>query len=224
MARLDGADHRAYEEAVARVLPQIEASLLPGVVANRTSVSTPGGDIGPVRLEYWGRARARYRLRLQGALARPGVAVFLGDVRACYGSITPLQVERALRRAGSRPGDPEQVGRVLRDLADRGVPGLPVGPSPSAPLANLVLSRVDRALSRDAIAWARWVDDVVVVTDSVVVARRMHDAFRRELNAIGLEANQGKTMVLADPLEASNRLPGPGGKLSGYARAMMRPL
>jgi hypothetical protein len=219
LARLNESDHLEYEAAVARVLPRIEASLLPGVTANRAHLRGPAIELGS-----WARSRSLYRARLREALPRPGAAVFIGDVRACYASITPKQVERALRRAGTRPPDAAHVGRVLRDLGDRGVSGLPIGPVPSAPLANVVLSRLDRALDTNAIAWARWVDDVVIVADGRLAASLVHDVFRRELAALGLEENPIKTMVVHDLDEAMVRLPGPRRYLRDRsARDMIRP-
>jgi hypothetical protein len=71
------------------------------------------------------------------------------------------------------------------------------------------MARLDRALDLNAIAWARWVDDVVVVADGRLAASRIHDVFRRELAGLGLEENPTTTMVLHDLDEAMLRLPGP---------------
>jgi hypothetical protein len=208
LARLNASDHDAFETAVARVLPRIEATLLAGVTANRARLRGRS-----IELASLARASSAYRARLRSTLAHPGAAVFIGDVRACYASITPMQVERALREVGNRPRDAAQVGRVLRDLDDRGIAGLPVGPVPSAPLANVVLGRLDRAIDAHAIAWVRWVDDVVVVADGRLAASAIRDVFRRELAALGLEENHRKSMILADLVEAADRLPGPGRSL-----------
>src|SRR5437588_805115 len=75
-----------------------------------------------------------------GVLAR-------ADVRDCCGSIGPDLVEWSVRRLDTRASDVAPIVRLLRRFEDDGLRGLPVGPEPSAVLANAVLAGIDRSLA-----------------------------------------------------------------------------
>ncbi|HEX7247119.1 MAG TPA: RNA-directed DNA polymerase [Actinomycetota bacterium] len=188
-------DRQRYEEAVASVTPSIERSLSDGVVANRAWVAG-----GRLEIEPWTRARRRYLRTVRAASRGPYRAAFFGDVRDCYGSITPAVVSRALERLGARPERIEDLATILRGFEASGIAGLPVGPHPSAVLANAVLAPIDAALHRIAGPVAiRWVDDVLVFTNDVDRARRAATAFEGALRASGLAANDEKCRVIDEP-------------------------
>jgi hypothetical protein len=112
------------------------------------------------------------------------------DVRDCFGSID----ERVLRRAlGDRADD---VVAVLRTLWDEGVRGLPVGPDPSAILANWVLAPVDQAVREAGGSPTRWVDDWLVPVRDLRSGEAVLRAVERSLKRIGLEAHPAKTGVI----------------------------
>lgn len=183
MVVLEPGDQTAYLELVARTTADVERSLGPAVVANRVAAA-------PLELEDWRAARARWRR----AVARPGARglhVHV-DVADCYDSIRPELVAASLRAAGA---DPRALLRLLHELADHGVPGLPVGPEPSAVLANAVLARVDLAVAAAGVPHVRWVDDVVAFVPDRRRAVRVTDAVRRELGAMGLRPNEAKTRI-----------------------------
>jgi Reverse transcriptase (RNA-dependent DNA polymerase). len=94
---------------------------------------------------------------------------------------------------------------LLARLQDEGVKGLPIGPEPSAVLANLVLAEGDRALREASAPHVRWVDDFVVFTEGRLHSIRAHDALRRSLGESGLELSEPKTAIL-DADEAKVRL------------------
>jgi hypothetical protein len=183
MVALEPGDEAMYLELVARVAPALERSLGLAVVANRVVA-------GPLVLEDWRAARARWR-RAVGRPGAPGLRVHL-DVADCYDSIRPEVVAASLRAAGA---DPRPLVRLLHELADHGVPGLPVGPEPSAVLANAVLARVDLAVAATGVPHVRWVDDVVAFAPERQRVRRVTDAVRRELEALGLQPNEAKTRI-----------------------------
>jgi hypothetical protein len=184
LIRLDPVDADTYRRLVARVAPAIERSLGSGVIANRV--------IGPdLRLEDWHAAHRRWR---RCAVGRgTGLRLRL-DVADCYGSIRPQTVRAALASLGVE-GD--ALSRFLHELAEHGIAGLPVGPEPSAVLANAVLHRLDVAIAGTGVPHVRWVDDVVAVADGRPGARRVMDAARRSLDELGLRPNTRKTLVEA---------------------------
>jgi len=205
---LDGPDARAYDHAVARLTQRIERSLGPGVLANR---AVGRGTIATARLEPWRPAWQRWRRGLRVASGAPLLRM---DVEGFYGSVG----EQTLRRALG--ADADGVLDVLRALWNEGVRGLPVGPEPSAILANAVLASVDTAI-RDAGVFAmRWVDDWVVPVVSTSAAGRTLVAAERGLRELRLELNLDKTSV-RDP-EAARGAFGPNGSgVPGPVRAMM---
>jgi hypothetical protein len=220
LVRLGAFDARRYAAAVARVTTAIESALGPTSYADRAAVRGT-----QVVFEDWRRARVRLRSAVAAQLRTyPRGVVFVGDVRACFPSITIEAVERALVRVGARPGEIEEVARVLYDLSESGISGLPVGPAPSAQLANAVLSTVDRAFRAEGIKALRWVDDVVAICADVPRAAQARSVFHRALAAEGLEANPSKTRVLVDRDQATAALLGSErySPATGQ-RAMLRP-
>jgi Reverse transcriptase (RNA-dependent DNA polymerase) len=219
IAVLGAEDARAYAGAVARVVPAIEGGLGRCVFADRASV------VGPeVRLGDWRRARRSFREAIRAQLdAVASPVVFVGDVRACFPSIQAHVVARSLRRLDARPADVERLCAMLRWFQVRGVAGLPVGPIPSAPLANAVLSAVDEAIGAHGIRYLRWVDDVVAVCEDMSTASGVADAFRAALAQEGLQANPSKTMIITEPGRAARHLLGAGGySPTACSRAMLR--
>ena len=187
-ARLAGVEQRAYEQAVASVLPRIERGLLPGVLANRAA---PSGALRGFSAE-----RSTWRRELTAALrwsaTLPGGAVASGDVQDCYPSISPDVVAARLAALGV---DPAPVVGVLERFAHEGGRGLPVGPWPSAVLANAVLADADRRARAAGARVLRWVDDVVLVAPDRAHAARALDAWVRGLAVLGLTPHEGKTAI-----------------------------
>jgi hypothetical protein len=184
MVVLEPGDAAVYRTLVARAAAALEGSLGPAVIANRVVGA-------PLVLEDWRAAHARWRGAVWGPAAR-GLRVHV-DVADCYGSILPEVVAASLRAAGA---DPRALERLLHELADHGVPGLPIGPEPSAVLANAVLAPVDLALAAGGVPHVRWVDDIVAIATERRQAMRVTDLVRQELEALGLRANEDKTRVV----------------------------
>jgi hypothetical protein len=191
LTRLDPAGDTEYREAVRPLAGRIERSLGPEVFAPRTSPG-PGGW----RLAPWTPARVGWRRALRAAIrgASRGTTFALADVRDCYGSISPETIG-ALLGPGAAP-----AVAVLRHLHDHGVRGLPVGPDPSAVLANAALSILDRAIRSSGVRHVRWIDDVVLWGTTADVERAL-GALAAAAAAIGLDLHWEKTRILADRLE-----------------------
>jgi hypothetical protein len=181
-----------YESLVAPVVPTIEAALGPEVLANRVAISS---DRPPrIVLAPWRAARARFR-RASRDLASTGGLLFT-DVVACYPSIRPDAVRIALADAGATRRRARDVTAFLERLAELGMRGLPVGPAPSAVLANAVLRRVDLALIASGRRHVRWVDDLTVAIQDERDAADALAAIDAALAQAGLRRHLGKTRVV----------------------------
>lgn len=149
----------------------------------------------------------------------PGTVAIRSDVRDCYASITPSAVEAGLRDARADRAALARIVEMLRSMERGGVTGLPVGPAPSAILADAVLAIGDRAAVRDGGRIVRWVDDVVIIADDRPTALRAFDAWRRTLDLLGLVPHEGKTIIGATIRPGA----APGSALSPAPHGMMRP-
>jgi len=189
---LDPAGDAEYRQAVSPLAGRIERALGPEVFAIRTRPAPGGWRPAP-----WGPARAAWRRAIRDVVDRPsrGTAFAVADVHDCYGSISPEMVEALL--------GPEAAHAVafLRRLQERGVRGLPIGPDPSAIVANAVLSEMDRAVRDTGARHLRWVDDVVVWGTPAEV-RRALDGLDETARGVGLALHERKTRCLADAHEA----------------------
>jgi hypothetical protein len=187
LVRLDPRDQRTYRQLVLPLVPRIERSVGPLAFAAR---ATSDG-----RLRPWPGARSAWRRAVRRSiLGASGSVVIVSDVRDCYPSVG----ERALEAVACS----HELRSFLRGVADAGVRGIPVGPDPSAILANGVLGYADRAAAAAGCRPIRWVDDVVMVAAGRRPAFRAFDAWRRALGELGLEAHDGKTRMFTDVDEA----------------------
>jgi hypothetical protein len=130
------------------------------------------------------------------ALSARGSVLLHADVRKCYASIAGVAVDRALQRLGADRDDRRAIGRQLGRFQDQGVPGLPIGPDPSAVLANAVLMDADLAFDEAGCPHLRWVDDVWAAAPNRDRAERALDLLRSALERIGLAVNEDKTCVV----------------------------
>jgi hypothetical protein len=193
-----------YEAAILPWLTALERRLGPTVYTNRAAA---GGGLLPV-----GPAWQRWRRAVTWADVRGGFVV-RGDVADCYGSIAPSVAANALASVGA---DPAVLVEVLGTVARTGVRGLPIGPWPSAVIANVVLADADREVAATGARIHRWVDDVLVVCDDGRRAAAALDAWVDGLRALGLSANPWKTGITrAEPL-------GPDPSEPAIVRAMLR--
>lgn len=198
LAALDPDVRARYTSLVAAVAPAVEAALSAAVSANRVVASRVRPPL--LRLAPWRAERSRFTRRLS-ALAAAAPCLLLADVRDCYGSIGPGIVERTLRSMGCGAAEAAAVGAFLGELGERGVRGLPVGPDPSAVLANAVLSGMDDAVEASGARHLRWVDDVVIAVREPADASGHLAALRGALEPLGLHLNEAKTRVVLDPAE-----------------------
>ncbi|HEX6580392.1 MAG TPA: RNA-directed DNA polymerase [Actinomycetota bacterium] len=189
---LDPADDAAYRASVGPLVGRIERSLGPEVVAVRAKRDDAGWTLAP-----WEAARVTWRSSIRRAiLDTPGATFALADVRDCYASISLETITVLLGPEAA------QAVALLHRFREGGVPGLPVGPEPSAVLANAALSHLDRAIRSAGARHLRWVDDVVLWGSADEVRTAMA-AMRTAGEAIGLALNRDKTRVFEDREEAA---------------------
>jgi hypothetical protein len=196
LTRLSRPDDVRFRSLVAPVVPAIERRLAPTVFANRAARSAR-----PAALAPWRPAHRRWRGAVDAGLAGGGAAI-VTDVAECYGSISPQTVGRALRAVGAAAEHADAIVGWLGALARAGVPGLPIGPEPSAILANAVLARGDAALDLAGARWFRWVDDWVIVAEDLSEAERALEALARALARDGLALHGRKTTRWPDARDA----------------------
>jgi Reverse transcriptase (RNA-dependent DNA polymerase) len=191
-----------YTALVSAVALRVDGELSRSVAANRVVAAC----IDPPRLvlRSFRNERVVFGRRLAG-LARRAPCLLFADVRECYRSIAPDVVGSSLRSLGCDGRSVDAIVTFLQALQDRGVEGLPVGPDPSAVLANAVLAEADRALERLGAPHLRWVDDLVVGVDGSRRATTVLEGIREALARIGLHLNDAKTRLVLDPVP--NALP-----------------
>ncbi len=194
---LDGPTAAAYRSLVAGVARHIELRLPSGVIANRV-LPAPTGIL---RLEPWRAARRRFLLEAR-TRARATPVLLVADVRRCFPSIRPAVVGERLLDVGCRPAEAHALVRLLDDLSTEGVAGLPIGPEPSAVLANGVLEHGDRAVERAGAEHLRWVDDFLVFARATDHALAVLESLRTSLAHLGLALAEEKTRVIEDRDEA----------------------
>jgi reverse transcriptase-like protein len=185
-----------YAALVAPVVSALERSLSPAVSANRVARI----ELEPPRivLRRWRIERRRFGGWL-ASLAGGYPALLLTDVRRCYPSIRSSTVRDAVDSISGNATYAREIAAFLDGLEARGVTGLPIGPAPSAVLANAVLGTVDRALESAGARHLRWVDDLVIALQAPGDAEGILEVIDAALGAIGLRRHPGKTRVVAGP-------------------------
>lgn len=183
-----------YAAAVAGAAPCIEAWLGPDVHGGRVA------RLDPLQIEPWREALARHRRIAVEEAQRAGVALRL-DVADCYRSIAPSRVGVVLQRAGTGPETIEAVLSFLGRTTAAGVPGLPVGPEPSAVLANAVLAELDRAAVDvgERVRCLRWFDDLLVLAPHAASLLAAETAIVATARRLGLRLNDRKRRLAVGP-------------------------
>lgn len=141
-------------------------------------------------------------------------AVVIADVRDHFGSIRPEVVQEALGRLRVDRPTVRRVTRTLEGLAVRGARGLPVGPEPSAVLANATLADVDASIRGLGAVHVRWVDDIVAFCHDEDHGREVLETIREALARADLELAAGKSaLVVGSSVPSTGFLPGEASQL-----------
>lgn len=89
------------------------------------------------------------------------------------------------------------LDRLLAQWTFSGDNGLPQNRDASSFLSNILLSSVDREMTKKGYDYYRYVDDIRVIADSELHARRALQDLIRQLRTVGLNINANKTEILA---------------------------
>ncbi len=89
------------------------------------------------------------------------------------------------------------LDRLLTQWTFSGDHGLPQNRDASAFLSNILLSCVDREMTNKGYDYYRYVDDIRIIADSELHARRGLQDLIRQLRTVGLNINANKTDILA---------------------------
>lgn len=89
------------------------------------------------------------------------------------------------------------LDRLLSQWTFSGDHGLPQNRDASAFLSNILLSCVDREMTNKGYDYYRYVDDIRIIADSELHARRGLQDLIRQLRKVGLNINANKTDILA---------------------------
>ena len=81
--------------------------------------------------------------------------------------------------------------------------GLPQNRDASSFLSNILLSSVDREMTRKGYDYYRYVDDIRIIADSELDARRALQDLIRQLRAVGLNINEKKTEILSPDVSST---------------------
>lgn len=187
LAILSDHDDAVWHRLAGRIADTVEPRLGTGVLANRAQAVAGDWSLRPV-LPALRRARSAVAAL---ALRRP--LLVRTDVAAFYPSVTPSALFRALRVEAVGAEDAGAAAELLEGWGSEGYPGLPVGPSGSAVLANAILAGVDRSLP---FPFLRWVDDYLIAVPSELAAAEAIQRLDQALHRAGLRRSEPKTLLM----------------------------
>lgn len=98
-----------------------------------------------------------------------------------------LQIRNAIRT----------LDKLLEQWTFSGRHGLPQNRDASSFLSNILLSSVDREMAKKGYDYYRYVDDIRIIADSELHAKRALQDLIRQLRTVGLNINASKTEILA---------------------------
>lgn len=195
--QLDPLDSLVYAAMVFEVAQIIDASRVPRDVVCGYRVAEPE-VLAESGVLY--RSGDRKVLAEQAREAAAGArCVLVADITDFYNQISDKKLQQALEDAGIKERRARNMVQFLARVRDhaptRGIRGIPVGPHPSALLAECTLTEVDRFLQRSGAKYVRLNDDFRIFCNSEAAARRLHYALYQHLSGPhGLTLNE-KTRI-----------------------------
>ena len=137
-----------------------------------------------------------------------GKYLLITDLSNFFENVSRIQLVAELERAipNIQATGPEKLqirnairtlDRLLEQWTFSGSHGLPQNRDASSFLSNVLLSSVDREMTKKGYDYYRYVDDIRIIADSELHAKRALQDLIRQLRAVGLNINASKTEILA---------------------------
>ena len=168
--QLDPIDTILTNAALYEIAPELEAARSPSAKANtfsyRLKTDTSDGQLYDPAYAWW-----EFHTRTKKMAESPeNTYVVVTDIADFYPSIYLHHVETVLYEAVSGSGGQPHAEFLLNYVRHMNQiqthKGLPIGPVFSAPLAELVLDTLDRALSAKGTVFTRYLDDIRIFCSS----------------------------------------------------------
>ena len=178
--RLDPGSAQAYRAAVDHLEPAILGAIGDGSIAERRT---------------WGQQRIIRTLAIRKHELSPAASAPVGvtDVAGFFSEVTPALAEHSAAKAGAPRAERHRLRAILERFQEAGVVGLPIGPAPSALVAEAVLAPIDQLLDRARVPYIRWVDDIAVGGSDPGAALRI---IAESLSSLGLHHHPAKTRIM----------------------------
>jgi hypothetical protein len=168
-------------------------------------------DSSPLDRKYLFKPKISRWFTFEGVtltFARSGKYLLVTDLSNFFENISRLQLIAELERAipDIQASGPEKLqirnairtlDKLLEQWTYSGSHGLPQNRDASSFLSNILLSSVDREMTKKGYDYYRYVDDIRIVADSELHAKRALQDLIRQLRTVGLNINASKTEVLA---------------------------
>lgn len=138
---------------------------------------------------------------------RSGQHLLVTDLSNFFENVSRVQIVDALERAvpDLAATGPQKLqirnaiatlDRLLTQWTFSGDHGLPQNRDASSFLSNILLSSVDREMTKKGYDYYRYVDDIRIIANSEIQARRALQDLIRQLRTVGLNINANKTEIL----------------------------
>lgn len=186
---LDFIDRVAYQAAVARLAPDVEAATSDRVFSSRLSSD------GKYFLEHSVRRYVSWRTSYLSRLREAGGLLVLSDLNSYFDTIDQPTLLRELEEL---TGQPETIGLIRAQLKQWSVllhRGIPQGPNASRLLGNAYMLPVDQAMLDGGFDYWRYMDDIAIIVADHAEASRAVASLEHACHARGLLVSSAKTLV-----------------------------
>ncbi|WP_374945256.1 RNA-directed DNA polymerase [Sphingomonas sp.] len=150
------------------------------------------------------------------ASSKSGRHLLITDLSNFIENVSRVQIVDALEKAvpNLAASGPEKLqirnaiatlDRLLSEWTFSRDHDLPQNRDASAFLSNILLSFVDREMTRKGYDYYRYVDDIRIIADPELHARRALQDLIRQLQKVGLNINANKTEILAPDVSGTKR-------------------
>lgn len=131
------------------------------------------------------------------AFKKDGAVIVRTDISSFYEHIYHHRLENCVNDLFPNNTVAKQVDRFLNQFSSGRSFGLPVGGQCARILAELLMSSIDQTLTAQGIAWHRYVDDFILISNSQEDAYQSLSALSHALADYGLSLNRSKTTILS---------------------------